>query len=143
MGSPPGRARRGRGSAQLSARTEAIREAFAAINRGDFEAAAANLAPNVELQAPSDPERPLQGAEAVVEWLRPDFFDQQHYEIRELHESGDRIFVELDVTARGRGSGVELRQRAWSVYEFDGVLARRITTFRERASALEAAGLAD
>jgi ketosteroid isomerase-like protein len=127
----------------LSDRLERLRDTFAAINRGDFEAAATDLAPDVELRPPAHPERPIRGADAVIDWLRPDSFDRQRYEIRELRESGDRVFVELDLFGRGRSSGIELRQPAWTVLEYEHGLARRITSFPDRAGALEAAGLTD
>jgi ketosteroid isomerase-like protein len=125
----------------VSARLERLREAYAAINRGEFEAVADYLAPDVELRAPANPDRPIRGTAAVIEWLLPDSFDRQHYELRELRESGDRVFAELDFSGRGRGSGIELRQPAWVVYEYDGGLISGISSFPDRASALEAAGL--
>jgi ketosteroid isomerase-like protein len=127
----------------VSARLDQLREAFEAINRGDFEAAGVRMAPDVELRPPSAPEQPIRGREAVVEWLRPDYFDRQRWEVRDLRENGDAVLVELDFIGRGRGSGIELRQPAWAVYEYEGELAHRITTFPDRASALEAVGLTD
>ena len=54
----------------------------------------------------------------------------------------DRVFFALLITARGEGSGVEAPGlRVWSVCWFSD---RRFTgrqVFRERAEALEAAGL--
>ena len=126
----------------MSDRLELVREVFAAMNRGDFEAAATHMTPDLELHPPANPEQPIRGGDDVIEWLRPDLFDRQRWELRELRESGDRVWVELDFIGRGRGSGIELRQPAWAVYAFEGDLVARITTFPDRASALEAAGLA-
>jgi hypothetical protein len=66
-----------------------------------------------------------------------------HVEVEQITEAADdRAFVGLFLTARGKGSGVEAAAlRIWQVNWFaDGKTARR-QAFRERAEALEAAGL--
>ena len=93
------------------------------------------------MRPPAHPDKPIRGSDAVVDWLRPDSFDRQRYEIRELRENEDRVFIELEFVGRGRASGIELRQPAWVVYEYEGELVRRMTTYSDRVAALEAAGL--
>jgi hypothetical protein len=58
-------------------------------------------------------------------------------------ERDGRLVVGFELTASGKGSGVETRARFWTVTR---IAAGRITTrktFRDRTEALEAAGLSE
>jgi ketosteroid isomerase-like protein len=54
---------------------------------------------------------------------------------------GDRAVVEGHVTARGRGSGVEIAETHYAVWEFRDGLPMKQTIFVEPAEAFEAVGL--
>ncbi len=58
-----------------------------------------------------------------------------------LDGTDDRVFLALRFAARGSGGGAETELHVWPILWFvDGKIQRR-QVFRERAEALEAAGL--
>jgi ketosteroid isomerase-like protein len=60
----------------------------------------------------------------------------------ELIEVGDRIVTGTAISGRGRGSGVEVGMELFNVGTFrDGRVLEIVGGYRERAEALEAAGL--
>lgn len=124
----------------MSERLDRLREGFAAFNRGDFEALRELVTDDVELSGLASAQ-PKRGKEAALDWLRPDAFESQTTTIREMRESEDAIFVEVEFHAVGRGSGIELRQPGFSVFEYEGDLIRRMSTYADREEALAAARL--
>ena len=57
--------------------------------------------------------------------------------------AADRAFVALRFRGRGAGSGVEIDERGYWVYERRGGRLYRISEYSEPAEALEAAGLSE
>ncbi len=55
----------------------------------------------------------------------------------------DRAFIALRFRGRGKGSGVEIDERGFWVYELRGGRLYRISEYNDRADALEAAGLSE
>ena len=125
----------------MSDRVERLREGYAAFNRGDFDALRELAADAIELRNLVSPE-PIVGKDAVIDWFRPDAFDEQRTEVRYLRESGDRVYVEVEFFGRGRGSGIELRRPGYVVFEYEDDLIVRMTAYPERGAALAAAGIA-
>jgi ketosteroid isomerase-like protein len=122
---------------------EKLRRGYEAFNRGEFDAAIASFHPNVEVFPPGD-QAPYRGADKLRAWMEPDAFETQVIEPQEFTVAGNRILVEIDVHARGAGSGIELDLRMWNVWTFDeDGLATRVETFleHEESKAREAAGL--
>lgn len=82
----------------------------------------------------------------VRDWLNQvqEPWDDLHMHVEEIAEASDgRLFVGLGLSARGKESGVETHLRFWTVsWIVDGKIARR-RSFRERAEALEAAGISE
>jgi ketosteroid isomerase-like protein len=68
--------------------------------------------------------------------------ESPHSELEEIMElSDDRVFTETFLTGRGKGSGVPVELRYWSVLWFaEGKIARR-QVFWSKGEALDAAGL--
>jgi hypothetical protein len=65
-------------------------------------------------------------------------------EVEEITEAADaRVLSGALATARGKGSGVETRLRFWYVAWFANGKVTRRRVFRDRAEALEAAGLSE
>jgi ketosteroid isomerase-like protein len=56
-----------------------------------------------------------------------------------LYDSGERIVVRVEVTARGQGSGAEVQGRFFHVWTMRGGKVARGRVFMQRAEALEAA----
>ena len=63
--------------------------------------------------------------------------------IEELIDAGDRVFLTAHHRGRGRGSGVEVDTRLYSVYTLRDGKVLRIDEYADRAEALEAVGLAE
>jgi hypothetical protein len=99
--------------------------------------------PDVEFVRPGS-QHVLRGREALREWMEPDAFDEQHYEVHGMTVADDKVLVSQRVRARGAGSGIEIDTLSWVVWTFDDAgLVTRIAAFlpHEEAEAYEAAGL--
>jgi ketosteroid isomerase-like protein len=58
----------------------------------------------------------------------------------EFVERGDEVFVEHNIKARGKGSGVQLEQTYWSVWTIRDGKAARLALYVDRDRALGAIG---
>jgi ketosteroid isomerase-like protein len=128
---------------------ESFRQAVEAFNRGDAEAFVALATPDVEWEDAvfwSEASRTWCGTDALREWFAEvtELWTTIRVQVDEILEaSGDRLFIGLTISGRGRGSGVETQLHVWQVNWFaDGKTAIR-RVFREREEALEAAGLSE
>jgi ketosteroid isomerase-like protein len=122
---------------------EAVRRSIKAYRRGDYAGASAYLAPDVVWSVGQ--ERPAHGPAAVREmWKRWDGeWDELETIIEEVVDAGDKVLVAVRYGGRGRVSGVEVNDRQFEVHTFrDGRCVHKVD-FRERAEALEAAGLSE
>ena len=122
---------------------EIVREHFDAYRRGDHEAAASYLAPDVEYHVIQ--EGTLRGPGAVLAmWQRwESSFDEIETTALEFIGAGDRVFIAVRYSGRGRGSGIEFEAHTFEVFTLaDGLAVRRLE-FNDRAEALAAAGVAD
>ena len=123
------------------------RRAYDAFTRGDVEAFATLLHPEVEfesliLEMEAGTYRGLDGAREYFHSLR-EVFPDWSVEITQLRDLGDKVMIESRALATGKGSGVRTEQRFWQVA---AVRKGRITWwkfFRTKEDALEAAGLSD
>jgi ketosteroid isomerase-like protein len=126
---------------------ELVREATDAVNRLDMDALVALLAPDVVWE--ENPELPglrevYRGRAEVRAWAEEVFevVEDPHSEFEQITElSDDRVFTENLVTGRGKGSGVPVELRYWSVLWVAGGKIARRQVFWNRDEALEAAGL--
>jgi ketosteroid isomerase-like protein len=122
-----------------------VRKVYDAFNRGDFDAAVAEMHPEIEWeraeQAPDT--TPLKGADAIRAWMMPDVFEEQHVTLEEVVESGDKVFVQILARVKARGSGIEISDRAFHVWTIRDGKAARFEFFQDRTEALAAAGLDD
>jgi ketosteroid isomerase-like protein len=115
---------------------EVMREANDAFGRQDPDAFIACLHHDVEWEALSG----IAGIRGVYRgWAEAREWFEDAAEITELGDG--RVFVEWLTTARGRGSGAETQFRAWTIFSFAGGKIAKRQAFRDRADALEAAGL--
>jgi ketosteroid isomerase-like protein len=127
---------------------EVVLDSADAFNRQDADAFVAFASPDVEWEDPlfwTGLPRTYRGKAELREWFNQvrEPWDSIHVEVEEITEAADdRVFFALLLTGRGKGSGVEAPElRVWSVTWFaDGKVTKR-KVFRERAEALEAAGL--
>ena len=122
---------------------EIVRGSVEAYRRGDYAGASAYLAPDVVWSIGQ--ERPAHGPAAVRGmWKRWDgAWDELETIIEEVVDAGDKVLVAVRYRGRGRGSGVEVDDRQFEVHTFrDGRCVHKVD-FRERAEALDAAGLSE
>jgi ketosteroid isomerase-like protein len=122
---------------------ERVREAIDAINRGDVDGFLARTDTDFEwvvLEA-----SPLAGkyrgrAEVrayVQEWL--DTFEDLRLGIEEMVELDDRVLVVVRASARGKASGVEVRNHFCQLWTMSGDTPARMHEYATREEALAAA----
>jgi uncharacterized protein len=124
---------------------QVARRAYDAFSRGDFEALAALLHPEVEfesllLEMEAGSYRGLEGAREYFESVR-EMFPDWSVEITRLDDFGDRVVIESRSVATGKGSGVRTEQRFWQVAALRDGRIIWWKFFRSRNEALEAVGL--
>ena len=122
---------------------EIVRRSIKAYRRGDYAGASSYLAPDVVWTVGQ--ERPAHGPAAVREmWKRWDSeWDELETVVEEVIDAGDKVLMAVRYRGRGRVSGVEVNDLQFEVHTFrDGRCVHKVD-FRERAEALEAAGLSE
>jgi ketosteroid isomerase-like protein len=129
------------------ARRRLLDSGYAAINSGDVEGALRHLDPEVEIVTSGaflDQGAVYRGHDGVREFLGMlgDAFDDFAYVVLELEElEKDRVLALLRVTARGKGSGLEVAQNAAHLWTLRGDMAVRLEAFADHESARAAAGV--
>jgi ketosteroid isomerase-like protein len=123
-----------------------LKDAYAALGRGDESAALAMLAPDCEWRESA--ELPgadvLRGREKVAEFLRIFLESWERFEqvVEDVVTAGDRIGLAIHLTAVGRASGVELDTRYAHVWTMRDGLGARVDAYRD-AEALRPAVLGE
>ena len=126
---------------------ETLRRAYEAYNRGDLDAAVAEISPDSEyvpIGAVPGFRDALPGPEGyrrILAWLR-DAFDDAHVDA-ELTDAGDQVLASLTVRGRGKQSGLETTREFWQVWTFRDGKAVHGRGFMDREEARKAAGLSD
>jgi ketosteroid isomerase-like protein len=124
------------------ANVEIARRFTETLVRGDYEAAAAIVAPDFSVDDTDIPEST--GADSFHEWIgRWDAaFESWRIEDLEVRSIGEDCTLSLfRIYARGTGSGIELARDDAAIAKFrDGKIVR-IAYYNNQAQALEAAGL--
>jgi ketosteroid isomerase-like protein len=130
-------------------RVETVRAVYAHWSEGDFRASAHLLDPHVVLVlgpefGPDSPDTETYlGAEAVAAYTRGllEAWTPFTMEAEEVVAAGDSVLVGVRQRGVGSTSGVPTEMRYFTLWTFRGRSVIRIESFRERAEALEAAGL--
>jgi ketosteroid isomerase-like protein len=128
-------------------RVEIVRTAYEAMNNRAFERMSEFLHPEVEFDLSRnvlnpDVYRGYEGVERLVGAIE-DVWSDFRFEIQELIDAGDQVVAGITISGRGRGSGVVTEMGVFNVVTLrDGKVLRVVGGYRERADALEAAGLA-
>ena len=123
---------------------EPVRRLFAAFNKRDWGAFPAELDPEVEY-TPVEENILYRGPEAFVQYLERwledwDTFSAEAEEV-ESTPAQDGALIAVRFGGIGKGSGVEIYDRFFWVYELRGGRLYRISEYTDRAEALKAAGL--
>jgi ketosteroid isomerase-like protein len=131
---------------------ETVRAVYEQWSEGDFRPSAELFDPHVVLVLSGEfgPDAPdagaYHGAEAIGAYTR-DFllrpWAQLTMEAEEIVATGDSVLVGVHQSGVGRTSGVPTEMRYFTLWSFRGSRVIRIESFRERADALKAAGLAE
>ncbi|HEX2129846.1 MAG TPA: nuclear transport factor 2 family protein, partial [Solirubrobacterales bacterium] len=135
----------GLGESMSEENVRTLRQWYAAYNEGDFDRAVSFAHPDIEIVLPGT-QIPYRGIASIRKWMEPDAFAMQTFEPLEVIASENKALVKARVTARGAGSGIEMKTDAWAVWTFDEdgrVLRVEGYLEHERAKALKAAGLSE
>jgi ketosteroid isomerase-like protein len=125
---------------------EPVRRLWAALSKRDWDAFSAELDPEVEY-APVEEPVIHRGPEAVTRyaerWLEP--WETFWAEVEEVESAraAHRAFVALRFRGTGAGSGVEIDERGFWVYELRSGRLHHISEYNDRGEAREAAGLSE
>lgn len=118
---------------------EMVKASYEAYNRGDFDAAASGLHPDVEFNRVSDVETALTGRDAVRKNMEPEVWESQQVEVHRMEVIGDCILVDATFHAVGSGSGIELHQMGFHVWRIRDGKGAAFRFFGDRDEAVEAA----
>jgi uncharacterized protein len=124
-----------------------VREAIRAFNRGDVDGFLARTRPDFEWKVLEA--SPLAGTyrgreevrRYIEEWL--DTFDGVRLGIERLMELEDRVLVVVRGSARGKASGVEVRNHFCQLWTISEGVPARMHEYATSEEALEAAGLTE
>jgi ketosteroid isomerase-like protein len=126
---------------------QALEQLMDALGRGDVDEVLSLVTEDVEwIAARSAVEGVFHGHDGMRRFCSD---NAQSFEVfrlgtsEELRDLGDRVLAVGTLHIRGRGSGVEMEIPVAGVATFDGGRLRRWEDFRDRALALEAAGLSE
>jgi ketosteroid isomerase-like protein len=132
----------------MSADVETLREAYAALNSGEWERSPEFMDEEitwnfVEGPAPDAP-RTLTGASEIIDFWGSFFTAWEEWEMapRDFVEApGGEILVSVHFRARGTGSGFPLELDYWQVITMRGQRIHRVDNYLTRARAQQACGL--
>ena len=130
------------------ANVELVRLAVDATNRRDLATLDAIWSEEGEFHSTfaASEGRVFRGRQGIRDYFDTlgEVFDDMQIEIEEITDVGeDRLVVELRVSGRGKGSGVNVEQRNGQVWTIvDGKVAR-IDSYMNSTDALEAVGLSE
>jgi ketosteroid isomerase-like protein len=123
---------------------EIVRRQLEAYLSGDNETALSYYDAEVEFDASVRPEGQVyRGHEGVSEAMRvwTGAWEDWSVEFEQLIDAGDKVLVIARESGRGKGSGVEVEQRAFAVFTLREGKIVHWKGFVNRRQALEAAGL--
>jgi ketosteroid isomerase-like protein len=122
-----------------SADVEVVRRLFTAVDDQEWDVALGLFDADVEW---SPTEGTFRGPEGVVtamaEWIEP--WEEHTVEAEEIVEASDLVLAVVHLTGRGAGSGVEIDQRFFQLYDVREGRIVSMVEFVTRDQALAAAG---
>jgi ketosteroid isomerase-like protein len=118
---------------------EMVRRGIEAYNRGDLESAMALFDPEVVVHDPGRTGRSYRGRDGLMrfwgEWLEN--WDTYRLDPVDFIEEGEEIFVACEQVARGKLSGVEVRQDLYCVYRITDGTVVEFRIYADRAPAVD------
>jgi ketosteroid isomerase-like protein len=132
---------------RMSTSVEIVRRAHEALNGGDIDALVELCDPAFQLDMSDRVLNPavFEGHDGIRRFYTEvrDVWESYTWEPEELIEAGDQVVALLRSEGRGRGSGIELERRTAMVWVVRASRAVSLRFYRDRGSALDAAGLGD
>ena len=131
----------------MSEQVDMVRASFAEYEDGNFDALLEMMHPDLEVQDwPEGPDsRIYRGMDGLMQarahWAEA--WESVRGEPTRLIETGDRVFVFVEITAKGRGSSIEMKLETFGVFTFRDAKVWRVRYFTDREAALAAAGLTE
>ena len=126
---------------------EIARRAYESFITGDLSWLAEFVDPEIEFDLTRNVFNPqvFRGYEGIQQlWTEQnEVWEDFRFEVEELIDAGDEVVAVLRLVGKGRGSGVPVDQRDIHVVKVRDGRAVRVTMYRDRAEALEAAGLSE
>jgi ketosteroid isomerase-like protein len=126
---------------------EIARRAYQSFAVGNLSWLAEFVAPEIEFDLTRNVFNPqvVRGYEGIQQlWTEQnEVWEDFRFEVEELIDAGDKVVVVVRLVGKGRGSGVRLDQRDIHVVKLRDGRAVHIAVYRDRAEALEAAGLSE
>ena len=116
-----------------------IRDAYEAFNRGDFDAAAELIHPNIVWNRVAEVEGPFRGKGAARAHMEPEIFSAQRNELHSIEAVGDWALVDCTFHGEGASSGIKLGQRGFHLWRIEDRKAIEFRYFLDRDEALAAA----
>jgi ketosteroid isomerase-like protein len=129
----------------VSARTDIVRRAHDALNRGDAEALAALCAPDFRLDMTDRVFNPEvysghAGIRQFVEEVR-EVWETFTWDPTEVKEVGDLVLSLVHSIGRGRESGLEIDRDSAMLWRIPEARLLALTFYRDPAAARKAAGI--
>jgi uncharacterized protein len=128
-------------------RRQLLESSYAALARGDLEAALRYVDPEAEIATSGaflDQGVVYRGHEGAREFFAmvDEAFDELAYELLELEEvDDDRVLAIVRLRGRGKGSGLEVDRKGAHLWTLRGDTAIRMEGFADPDTARAAAGL--
>jgi uncharacterized protein len=125
---------------------EVVRRMYEAYTAGDFETALAEFQPDAEVDLSARGYTAVgKGSEGITRVVSSwtESWDEYSERLDEIHDLGDRVLVLATQRGRGKGSGIEVSSQWGFLVELRAGRIARLTAYRDRASALEAAGISE
>ena len=124
---------------------QTLRGVYAALIRGDTQGVIDRLHPDAELHQPREsPDAASYYGRDEVARGTLDFFsawDEFSFEARDVSSIGDGVLMDMLLTAKGKGSGVEVTLPLFHAWTFLDDQPHRLFVCMTREDALDAAGL--
>jgi ketosteroid isomerase-like protein len=123
-----------------------MREAIAAMNRGDVEGAVRGFDPEVQFEHRlASLQGSFVGVDAVRGWFTDLFnhFETSHIDCPDIRDLGDQVLALGTVYAAGTESGVQTELPFTVVASFRGGLCTHFVDYADKRQALEAVGLSE
>ena len=129
----------------MPARTDIVRRAHDALNRGDADALAALCAPDFRLDMSDRVFNPevYSGHDGIRRFVAEvhEVWETFTWEPSDLKEAGDVVFALVNSVGRGRGSGLEIDRHSAMLWLIPEETLFALTFYRDPSAARKAAGV--